>query len=154
MSIAFICIGSNLGRREENCLRAIELLKEEGITLVRRSSVYETDPWGIKDQPRFLNMAVEIETDMEPVQLINTLNTIEQKVGRKKTHRWGPRVVDLDILLFDDIVMDEADLKIPHPLMHERAFVLEPLNEIAPLVKHPALKKTVSELFRLLTEES
>jgi 2-amino-4-hydroxy-6-hydroxymethyldihydropteridine diphosphokinase len=152
MSIAYIGIGSNLGRREENCFRAIELLKKKGIALVKRSSLYETEPWGMKGQPRFLNMAIEIETDLRPLQLLKILKNIEKEAGRKKSRRWGPRVLDLDILLFDDIIMDEVALKIPHPFMQERAFVLKPLNEIAPGVQHPVLKKSIHELFRQICQ--
>jgi 2-amino-4-hydroxy-6-hydroxymethyldihydropteridine diphosphokinase len=152
VSIVYIGIGSNLGEREENCLRAIELLERKGITVVKRSSLYETEPWGMRNQPPFLNLAIEIETDLKPVRLLKALKDIEKAAGREKSCQWGPRILDLDILLFDDIVVHEENLEIPHPLMHERAFVLEPLCEIAPDVKHPVLKKSVHELFRQLTD--
>lgn len=153
MSIAYIGIGSNLGKRQENCLLAIELIEKKGIIVKKRSSIYETEPWGVKDQPLFLNMAIEVETDLAPLQLLAALKDIELEVGREKSYRWGPRVIDLDILLFGDIVENEDDLKIPHPLMHVRDFVLRPLQEIAPNARHPLLKMSVHELLCHLTDE-
>lgn len=153
MSIAYIGIGSNLGKRQENCLLAIELIEKKGIIVKKRSSIYETEPWGVKDQPLFLNMAIEVETDLAPLQLLAALKDIELEVGREKSYRWGPRVIDLDILLFGDIVENEDDLKIPHPLMHVRDFVLRPLQEIAPNARHPLLKMSVHELLCHLTDK-
>jgi 2-amino-4-hydroxy-6-hydroxymethyldihydropteridine diphosphokinase len=146
MSIVYIGIGSNLGNREGNCLKALELLPA-GIAIVRkRSSLYETEPWGVPDQPAFINMAAEVETALAALELLGSLKSIEQEMGRKESGRWGPRVIDLDILFYDDLVIDSPELTIPHPLMHEREFVLRPLAEIAPDKIHPVLKKTVKEL--------
>jgi len=150
MSVAYIGIGSNLGNRQENCLHAIELLQEKGIIVTKRSSLYETAPWGVKDQPPFLNMTIEIETELEPKVLLRILKDVEKKLGRKKSLKWGPRIIDLDILLVDDLISDGDDLKIPHPLMHKRDFVLRPLCEIAPDVKHPLLKLSIDELLQKL----
>lgn len=154
MSIVYIGIGSNLGNRQENCLRAIELLKKKGIVVKKRSSIYETEPWGVKDQPPFLNMAIEIETELEPAELLIVLKDIEREVGRERSFKWGPRIIDLDILLFEDIILNEDNLKIPHPLMHERDFVLRPLCEIAPEIKHPLLKLSMNELLQQLYKKS
>ncbi len=153
MSVAYIGIGSNLGNRQENCLYAIELLQKKGIIVTKRSSLYETEPWGLKDQPRFLNMAIEIETGLEPAALLRILKGVERELGRPKAHeekslKWGPRIIDLDILLFDNIILNEDNLKIPHPLMHERDFVLRPLCEIAPDIKHPLLKVSIIDLLQ------
>ena len=148
MAIAYIGIGSNLGNRQENCLRAIELLQKKGIIVIKRSSLYETEPWGVKDQPRFINMAIEIDTSLEPKELLKILKNIEKELGREKSSKWGPRIIDLDILLFDDIILNEDNLKIPHPLMQERDFVLRPLCEIAPDIYHPSLKLSMYELMQ------
>lgn len=146
MAVVHIGIGSNLGDRKENCLNALNFLSARGVVIKRKSSLYETEPWGIKDQPKFLNMAIEGETVLEPLQLMRTLKSIEAEMGRKEAHRWGPRVIDLDILLYEDMVTECPELTIPHPLMHEREFVLRPLAEIAPEKVHPVLRKTVREL--------
>jgi 2-amino-4-hydroxy-6-hydroxymethyldihydropteridine diphosphokinase len=146
MSVVYISIGSNLGDRESNFRTALERFKQKGMIIRSESSRYETEPWGVKDQPRFLNMAVEITTELSPEELLRTLKDIETEMGRNKTFKWGPRIIDLDILLFDDIILDGEDLRIPHPFMHERDFVLKPLAEIAPDVKHPVLQKRIKEL--------
>jgi len=150
MSTAYIGIGSNLGKRQENCLRAIELIEKKGILVKKRSSLYETEPWGVKDQPLFINMSIEVVTDFKPLEFLHVLKDIERETGRKESGRWGPRVIDLDILLFDDIVMEEDGLTIPHPLLHERDFVLRPLHEIAPNATHPVFKMTIHELLHRL----
>lgn len=149
MSITYIGIGSNLGNREENCLRAIELLEKRGIVVKKRSSMYGTEPWGVKEQPRFINMAIEVGTDIGPRELLRILKDIEKEIGREETFKWGPRVVDLDILLYDDLILKEPDLEIPHPLMHERDFVLRPLCEIAPDKEHPLMRSTIKELLNI-----
>ncbi len=146
MPIIYIGIGSNLGDMRSNCLKAIEILETNGVKVLKRSSIYETEPWGLKDQPRFMNMAIEAETDLAPRQLLSLLKEIEDNMGRVRTAKWGPRIIDLDILLYGDVIVKEADLEIPHPLMHERKFVLQPLSEIAPKKVHPVLGRTVGEL--------
>ncbi len=146
MSVVYIGIGSNLGNREVNCKKALEQIRQRGMTIRKESSRYETEPWGVHDQPHFLNMAVEIETELGPEELLRALKGIETAMGRSKTFKWGPRIIDLDILLFGDLVLDGEELKIPHPFMHERDFVLKPLAEIAPGVKHPVLRKSIKEL--------
>ena len=146
MSTVYIGIGSNLGDREENCIRAIELLEKRGIPVKKKSSLHETKPWGVQDQPLFLNMAIEIETALSPRELLKMLKEIEKETGRETSSRWGPRIIDLDILLFNAGVVEEDHLRIPHPLMHERDFVLKPLSEIAPDAEHPVLHKTIREL--------
>ncbi len=146
MSTAYIGIGSNLGNRRYYCLKAIELIEQSGQRISKVSSLYETEPWGVKNQPAFINMAVEIETELPPKQLLILFKKIEKRMGRKKTVRWGPRVIDLDILLYDDLTVKDDEVVIPHPLMHRRAFVLEPLSEIAPEKVHPLLGKKMIDL--------
>jgi len=150
MAIVYISIGSNLGDREENCRKTISLLKEKGIAVKKQSSVHETEPWGVKDQPKFINRAIEVEIDKEPEELLGILKEIEKEIGRTETTKWGPRVIDLDIIFYDDLILKSQDLEIPHPLLHEREFVLEPLCEIAPDKKHPVTGKTVKEMIKNL----
>lgn len=153
MAKVYIGVGSNLGERRKNCFRALELLEKEKIFIKKKSSFYETEPWGIKDQPMFLNMVLEIETDLKPQELLQIIKKIEKKAGREKTYPWGPRAIDLDILLFDNIIINDDNLKIPHPLMCERDFVLRPLCEIAPYKLHPVLQLTIEELLHRLNKK-
>jgi 2-amino-4-hydroxy-6-hydroxymethyldihydropteridine diphosphokinase len=146
MSTVFIGIGSNLGNREQNCTSAIKLLIENGLKVTKMSRKYETQPWGVENQPMFINMAIKAETVLEPLNLLTMLKDIESRLGRKPDIRWGPRIIDLDILLYDDIVIKTPELEIPHPGISERVFVLKPLSEIAPDKIHPVLKKKIREL--------
>ena len=148
MAIVYIGLGSNLGDRQRNCLRVIELLGQNGLLVVKQSSMHETKPWGVTEQPEFVNMAVEVVTDLAPVKLLEILKKIEKDMGRQDTIKWGPRIIDLDILLYNDIILKTDSLTIPHPLMHERAFVLGPLSEIAGDFIHPVLKKSISGLLK------
>ncbi|GBD96872.1 MAG TPA: 2-amino-4-hydroxy-6-hydroxymethyldihydropteridine diphosphokinase [Nitrospirae bacterium] len=147
MSTAYIGIGSNLGNREENCKKAITILIENGVKVTKLSSIVETEPWGVRNQPEFINMAIKIETGLKPYELLSLLKNIESAVGRFPGPRWGARVIDLDILFYNDLVMKTADLEIPHPRISEREFVLKPLAEIAPDKIHPVLKKSITALF-------
>ena len=146
MSVSYIGIGSNLGNRQENCLRAVEILEKRGIKVQKKSSLYETEPWGVTDQPRFINMVVQIETTLKPNDLLRLLKNIEGEIGRQDSFHWGPRIIDLDILLYNALVLNEENLRIPHPHLHEREFVLKPLNEIAPDVIHPLFHVTIDKL--------
>jgi 2-amino-4-hydroxy-6-hydroxymethyldihydropteridine diphosphokinase len=153
MAIAYIGIGSNLGNRQKNCSRAIEMLETRGIVVKKRSSMYETKPWGVADQPQFINMALEVDTGLEPYDLLRMLKDIERELGRRETSKWGPRIIDLDILLFDDLFLRDNSLQIPHPLMHERDFVLKPLCEIAPDKIHPLRKVKMCDLLQELEKQ-
>ena len=146
MAIVYIGIGSNLGNREENCEKAINLLSQKGIEVLKRSSFYETEPRGVKEQPKFINAALEVETDLEPEELLKTIKGIETDLGRVSGIRWGPRLIDLDILLYDDLTVKTDNLEIPHPGVKDRDFVLIPLSDIAPDKVHPVLKKSIKEL--------
>jgi 2-amino-4-hydroxy-6-hydroxymethyldihydropteridine diphosphokinase len=130
---AYIALGSNLGDREANIRRALELLAtSEGVRLDRVSTLIESDPVLVTEQPRFINGVCSIETTLAPLALLRRLQEIEREVGRRPTYRYGPRIVDLDLLLYGDERIDEPDLQVPHPRLGERAFVLGPLEEIAP----------------------
>ncbi|MBF0558621.1 MAG: 2-amino-4-hydroxy-6-hydroxymethyldihydropteridine diphosphokinase [Nitrospirae bacterium] len=150
MATLYIGIGSNLGDRRANCMRALELMNESGMTVTTKSSFYETEPWGMKEQPLFMNMAVIVETGLSAQAALASLKCIEEKMGRQESGRWGPRCIDLDILFYDDEIIAEKDLRIPHPLLHKREFVLLPLIEIAPDKRHPVLLKTVRQLMEEL----
>jgi 2-amino-4-hydroxy-6-hydroxymethyldihydropteridine diphosphokinase len=144
---AFLGLGSNLGDREANISNALaEIGRLAGCELLRTSSLYETDPVGIREQPDFLNAVAEVRTDMRPREFLSTLREVERRAGRERTLKWGPRIIDIDILLYGDELLTEDNLEIPHPEMHRRAFVLTPLAEIAPKVKHPGLNVTIQEL--------
>lgn len=139
MEIAYIGLGSNLGNRERYLLSALEKLKKDAQIVIKKvSSIYETAPVGVVDQPLFLNMVIEIETAYSPIELLNCLQVIENGCKRKRERKWGPRTLDLDILLFNQENMKSERLEIPHPRMAERAFVLIPLYEI-----NPALVQTL-----------
>jgi 2-amino-4-hydroxy-6-hydroxymethyldihydropteridine diphosphokinase len=123
-------LGSNVGARSRNLSAARRRLREKGVRVLRQSQVIETEPWGVTDQPRFLNQVVEGEWDGSPRQLLQAAKAVEREGGRVATKRWGPRVVDVDILFFDDRKVDEPDLVIPHPRIKERPFVLQSLEEL------------------------
>ena len=146
---AYIGIGSNVGARRENCLLAVKMLAAEefpGIKILAVSGMHETTPWGVTDQRDFINLCVHAGTTLAPRELLDALKRIEELIGRTETYRWGPRVIDLDILLYGAEVINGDKLIIPHPHMHERLFVLKPLCEIAPEARHPGLKMTVREM--------
>lgn len=132
MTVAYLGLGSNIGDRDANLARARQLLAERGARPLRASSVIETEPWGVADQPRFLNQVIEVDWPHGPRALLGAVKAVEAVVGRTATYRWGPREIDIDVLLFDELVVFEADLQIPHPRMGEREFVLGPLGELRP----------------------
>jgi len=147
MPIAYVGLGSNIGDKAGNIMRALEILGQfDGLKVTKISSFYETEPVGYEDQNWFVNAVAQIETIFPPEELLSMLKKTEQVIGRRETIRWGPREIDLDLLMYDQLCFDSPDLVIPHPRMHERAFVLVPLVEIVPDQVHPILKKTVTEL--------
>lgn len=155
MSIAYIGFGANLGARERAFSDALaELNRTTGVDVVKKSHLYETKPVGLSDDgPPFLNAVIEVETALEPFALFRELKRIERELGKSRDHRSDlSRKIDLDLLMYDNKIIDHAELKIPHPRMHARAFVLAPFSEIAPEVVHPILKCTVESLANRLPE--
>ena len=135
---AFIGLGSNLGDREANLRAALEhLAHAPETTVVRASSLYDTEPVGVEEQPHFLNAVAQLETQLTPHQLLWNLMLIEKRLGRVRNQRWGPRTIDLDLLLYGGVVIEESDLVVPHPELTRRSFVLVPLVELDPLLVHP-----------------
>ncbi len=130
MTIAYLGLGSNLGRRQRNLSAARRRLRERGVRILRQSHVIETEPWGVLDQPRFLNQVLEIEWSGRPRQLLRVAKAVERDGGRVRTRRWGPRTIGVDILLFGNERVNEKDLVIPHPRINERPFVLDGLREL------------------------
>lgn len=145
MPIVYLGLGSNVGDRASNLRKALDLLTS-AVAVDRVSSVWETEPWGVRDQPWFLNVVCRGETDLEPHPLLDLIKKIERQLGRQRTVRYGPRTIDVDILLYGRRIIRDPDLEVPHPRLAERAFVLAPLAEVAPDVVHPVTGKRVDEM--------
>ncbi len=146
MNNIYIALGSNLENKEENILTAYKKLEEHGIKIKNKSSLLRTKPYGVTDQPDFVNSVIEVETTLNPLELLEELLTIELEMGRKRLRHWGERNIDLDLLLYKDEVLDTEKLVLPHPDMTNRDFVMLPLAEIAPEEVHPLLKISFKEL--------
>ena len=151
----YIGIGSNLGDKRDNCLKAIDRINElPGCRVMAQSGFYLTEPVGVKGQDWYLNCVIALSTDMSAQDLLKRLLAIEADMGRERKGRWDPRLIDLDILLFGNEVIDEKGLQVPHPLMHLRRFVLVPMVFLAPNLIHPVLGKTMVELLSISPEEA
>lgn len=151
MSGIFLALGSNVGNRKKNIEEAILRIGKE-VSVIKVASIYETSPVGFKDQNNFLNTVVQVKTDKDPVGLLLYIKEIEEQIGRIKRFRNGPREIDIDLILFEDIVLNSDSLNLPHPRLHLRDFVLLPLNEISSKIVHPVLGKSIKELVEEVNE--
>ena len=150
----YLLLGSNVGDRAANLKRACGLIQDELSPHITQSSLYETAAWGKTDQASFLNQAIMIQTDIKPLVLLALLKNIEKQVGRIDTEKWGPRVIDIDILFYGSEIVQEPELQVPHPYLPVRRFALLPMAEIARDLMHPMLKKTIKELLELCPDTS
>jgi 2-amino-4-hydroxy-6-hydroxymethyldihydropteridine diphosphokinase len=150
----YVGVGSNLGRRADNIRRGLELLEQQGFKIERRSRIYETKPIGMKATRDFLNLAVQARTRLSPAETLAAFRRVEQVMGRGRHRRNTPRTLDLDLLFYDRRVIRRPGLRVPHPRLHERAFVLVPLNDLAPNLVHPVLHRQVRTLLKTLSAES
>ncbi|HDK7167784.1 TPA: 2-amino-4-hydroxy-6-hydroxymethyldihydropteridine diphosphokinase [Clostridium botulinum] len=147
MHTAYVAFGSNIGEKENYIKRALEKIEEREIKIIKVSPIYETEPYGVLDQNSFLNGVVRIETNLTPEDLIKELLLIEKQLDRVRERRWGPRTIDLDIIFYDDLIINKNNLIIPHKDMENREFVLKPLCDIDKNFIHPVLKKSVKQLY-------
>ncbi|MBE5321745.1 2-amino-4-hydroxy-6-hydroxymethyldihydropteridine diphosphokinase [Pedobacter sp. MR2016-19] len=148
-STAYLLLGGNLGNREANLKKAIELLNDKIGKVIASSSLYETAAWGKTDQPAFLNQAIALQTNLSALEVLDLALSIEQELGRVRKDKWGERLIDIDLILFGDQIINIPDkLQVPHPHMQSRKFVMEPLAEIAPEVVHPILRETILSISR------
>jgi 2-amino-4-hydroxy-6-hydroxymethyldihydropteridine diphosphokinase len=148
MAIAYLLLGSNLGNKEDNLKNAVKLLKKFG-KVRKHSAIYETEPWGFSDERNFFNAAICLETSLNPFELLTEILKIEISIGRKRQiKQWVAREIDIDIIFFDNLILSEEFLTIPHPHLKNRKFALAPLNEIAPSFIHPVLGKSITELLK------
>lgn len=154
MHLAYLLIGSNLGDKATYLNTASSYIQQECGEIVKQSSYYETEPWGFTEQPSFLNQALCIQTALAPAELMQTLLQIESQMGRTRTQKMGPRIIDLDILQIDQETIDTPLLQLPHPAMHLRRFALIPMVEIAPNLIHPQFNKTITQLLAECTDQT
>ncbi len=147
-TIVYLSLGTNLGNKKENLKNAVLFLGKNHIKILKTSSVYKTEPIGYKNQPEFLNMVLKGKVDLSPENLLKIILKIEKKLGRKRKQQWGPRIIDIDILLFNNKIITNNNLTIPHPQMHKRNFVLVPLLEIESDLIHPVFKKKLKSYIK------
>lgn len=153
-TIAYLSLGSNMGDRLGYLQQAYDAIAALCGPILHRSSFYQTPPWGLQDQPDFINSAIGISTRLRPDELLHAIRQIETQLGRQRHIKWGPRTIDIDILFYGDKIVHTADLDIPHPFLHQRRFVLAPLAEIAPDFIHPELKLSVEQLLSQCTDDA
>jgi len=154
MNTAILLIGGNLGNRTQHLQQAVQLIDQQAGKVIKASALYETAPWGNVQQPDYLNQALQISTSLEPLPLLHTLLKIERDIGRIRQEKWGARVIDIDIIFYNDQVISLPELKLPHPRMQLRQFVLVPLNEILPDWEHPVLHQPVHALLASCKDEN
>ncbi len=152
MYIAYLLLGSNLGNSVKYLADAADLISSRLGKLTMKSSLYKTASWGKHDQPDFINQVLSLHTKLTPQELLKGILAIELELGRERNERWGSRTIDIDILLYGDLIVNEPALNIPHPFLHERRFTLEPLCEIAPNLVHPSLKRSLIDLLNDLSD--
>ena len=152
MMNVYLLLGSNLGDRQTYLKEAIAHIESEISSVVKASAIYETQSWGKTDSPNYLNQVILIKTELSAAVLLQKLLNIEWVIGRTREEKWGPRIIDIDILFYGDEIIDEPDLQVPHPLLHTRRFTLEPLAELAPTLIHPLLLKSILQLKNELTD--
>lgn len=153
MHTVYLLTGSNIGDSTANLLNASILIHQRIGKIVDASSVYKTEPWGNKQQQDFLNQVLKVETMLSANEVMQNIFEAEKEMGRTRIHKWEPRIIDIDILFFDTIVINETHLKIPHPLLQNRMFTLIPLNELSPKLNHPVLNKSISQLLNECTDK-
>lgn len=148
MAIVYLGLGTNIGNKRKNMITAASLLARRAGDVLALSSFYETEPWGFESSNKFLNAAIKIRTSLSPIELLHLTQELEKELGRteKSKGTYHDRVIDIDLLMYNGLVLQSEELVLPHPLMHKRKFVMEPLSEIAPFVTHPVLKKRIIEL--------
>ena len=154
MEDVYLLFGSNEGDKVKHIERAVSMVQHKAGQIKRISSLYETEPWGLKEQQSFINQAAQIDCNLAPAILLQLLKSIEHEMGRREGTKWGPRIVDIDILFYGNQIIDTPQLVIPHPFLQDRRFTLEPLNEIAPDLIHPVFHKTIRQLFAECTDTS
>lgn len=142
----FLLLGSNLGNRKGYLQKAVDLIETELGVVMQKSSIYETEAWGKTDEPNYLNQVVKIDTELSARQVLEKVLQIETRMGRVREEKWGSRIIDIDILFYGQDIINEPGLIVPHPELHNRKFTLGPLNEIAPDLQHPVLKKSIFQL--------
>ena len=153
MHTTYLSLGSNIGDRQALMTQALAMLEGAAGRVVKQSAFYATKAWGITDQPDFLNICAAIETDLSPQELLTTILQTERNLGRQRKIKWGERTIDIDILFYDDAIINEQDLIVPHPYIQDRRFILVPMVEIAPDLVHSLLHKTIDQLLKDCTDE-